>query len=267
MDLHVLKQPLSICFLLLFLLLVIWDIMLQLSPLKTTTANYAYNLGYGVVFIFGSIIGIRGALDLSLKSTIGKALFFLSLALFLYAIGQGIWAYNNLSSNIAIPYPSLADLFFILFIPCMGMAVTYIARMFLTSITKKIFLQALFIPILPAIIIFAFLNTPDLSSHLSLLTKICNIAYPLGDVVLISLAILLLRITGGKIYTGILFLIAGLLSQAGADLLFSYRTSSGTYWNGDISDVLFALSSILLSLSIVALLSNVTPERSPVQKT
>lgn len=254
MNLSLLKRPLIIYLILLGIILVIWDGILQLQPVKTALGNYVFNAGYGIVFISGAGIGWQGLRRLGMQTTIGKTIAFLSIALFSYGLGQFLWVSYNLFTNTAIPYPSLADIFFILFIPLIGLSVFYSNKMFLTTVPKRLVFESLLIPVIPGIVIFMFLSRPDISEHLSLLTRFFNLAYPLGDTILISLGILILRVAGGKIYAGMSLLIAGLFMQAGADLLFAYRTSEQLYWNGDISDVLFAISGFLFCLSIITLL-------------
>lgn len=249
-------------FVVLFALMFAWGIWLQFKPSHTAFANYAFNVGYAALYAFGGIIGIVGAFYVTTSISMGKAFFFLGLAQLSYAIGLCIWAYYNLVVHVSVPYPSLADAFFALFYVMLAVG----CWNFLSMVAAHVHVQHLFevmaIFFVSALVIVGFLNTPDTSPGLSVLTKIFNIWYPLGDSLLISLSYLVFRAGRDRFQSGIFILILGLLVQVFADLIFSYRTSLTAYWNGDVSDILFAVSGFVLSLSIITIFFDFITEPS-----
>ncbi len=253
------KNTLLAAAIIMLVLILGWNLFLFQQTDKKTLWNYLFNLFYGFIFLGGGIIGVIGANKMSLESTIGKALFFLGMGLIYYAIGQCIWVYFNLIIQIEIPYPSLADIFFLLFIPFIGIGVAYIIRMFLLNVGRRLIIESVLILFVSGILIFVFLAKPDISHNLPTLTRFFNIAYPLGDTILLSLAFVVLRVSGGKIYAGIRYIILALLLQVSADITFAYRTTNNSYWNGDISDLLFAFSSLAFAIGIITMLSDFTP--------
>lgn len=240
-------------FIFLFALVLGWGIILQFQPAHTTVANYSFNLGYALFYALGAALGIIGAFYVTTNISMGKAFLYLGLAQLSYTIGLCIWAYYNLVAKVPVPYPSAADIFFVLFYPLMAIGCWYFLTMVATQIHMQYVLEMLGIFFVSAIVIVGFLNVPDTTSTLSAFTKIINLWYPLGDCLLITVSYLIFRAGKGKFQTGILILILGLLVQVFADLIFSYRTGANIYWNGDISDILFAVSGGTISFGIITL--------------
>lgn len=256
------REPFVFAFLLYSLLVLIWNGILHVLPSHTTIWNYGYNIGYGIIYLAGTFAGIYGATRMALKSTIGKSLLFLGLGQAGYGIGLMIWSYFNLIARVDIPYPSLADGFFLLvFIPCMAIGCWYELAIFTQLITKRRILMAILAFLAISALIFGWLNKPDISAQLPVITRIFNVLYPLGDSILLTLAVLALGVSGGKMHTVLLLLSVGFFFQVSGDMLFSYRSAKSIYWNGDIADTCFTTSAILLTLGIRALffLTRATP--------
>lgn len=240
----------------LFLIILAWGIGLQYIPGHTSVWNYSYNLGYALLYIFGGIIGISAAFYVTTGISMGKALLYLGLGQIAYACGLIVWAYYNLFAHVAVPYPSAADFFFVLFYPLLAIGCWHFLTMVATHIHTQYLFEVMGIFFLAAVVILGFLNTPDTSAGVSGLTRIVNIWYPLGDSLLIALAYLVYRAGRGALQSGVLLLIVGLIIQAFADTIFSYQTNVNAYWNGSISDILFAVSGFALSLSILTIFTD-----------
>lgn len=236
-----------ICF---FLLLVQWTGFLYVTEQKTTEWNYYFNVAYAFMYIFGGLIALYGTKLHGLRSSVGRETFAIAIGMFGFAIGLFIWAFYNLVLKIETPFPSLADLFFILYIPFIAYGIINLLREFGLFFSKKILLESIGIFLLSAVLIFVFANPPDLAISTPLLEKVLNSAYLLGDSFLITLGIMLIRLTEGRIHKSFYFFVAALFVMAVADFIFAYRTSTDTYWNGDISDLLFATSGFLFSLGV-----------------
>lgn len=236
---------------------------LQVIPDKTTPLNYYYNLFYSMFFFAGAIVGIWGATKLSLSSSVGKTLLFLGLGQASYGIGLLIWVYFNLIAKIGVPYPSIADFFFILFISLIAIGCISLLKMVTSAVTIGKTIEGVVIFTISAVLIVGFIIKPDISQELTLLNKITNIAYPVGDTILFTLAYLTLRLGGGKINKGVAILVVGLLVQMSGDFLFTYRTANQIYWNGDISDLFFTISATLITLAIISIYDNFALTKEP----
>ena len=103
-------------------------------------------------------------------------------------------------------------------------------------------------------ILYLFLNQTSQGTGVTFGAKFLNIVYPAADSLLTALAITILRTEKGIAdHPNILFFVFSFIVLAAADTVFSFRSSAGIYWNGDISDLLFAVSGFLTSWGILSL--------------
>jgi hypothetical protein len=246
-----------------FLLILGWGIALQFMGNHTGIWNYGYNLGYAAIYLIGGLVGLYGARYVTTAISMGMALLYLGAAQISYALGLIVWAYYNLIAHVSVPYPSVADIFFALFYILLAVGCWNFLQMVATHVQVQYAFEVLAIFFVSAVIIIGFLNTPDSSTGVGALAKIFNIWYPLGDSLLISLSYIVYRAGRDKFQSGVFILILGLLIQVFADLIFSYRTSINAYWNGDVSDILFAVSGFVLSLGILTIFYNFTTTDIP----
>jgi len=218
----------------------LWDIVLFILPDKTTPWHYAYNIAYALIFFLGGAVGIGYARTPQGKGTFGRALAFVGLGLIAWGLGLLVWAYYNFFSDIEIPYPSLADVLFVLFYPFFGIAVWYLLKIYRPLVTTRLVSESILI-ILVAMTITIAINGPNFESlqapydpndpeteGLSMPQKIFTFLYPIGDIVILSGVLIVLRVGGGKIQRSTLLLIAG-----------------------DIADTFYTLAAFVTSLGII----------------
>ena len=108
------KNPDFIILGVLFLANVVWDVLLHLNPDHQTIWNYLINTSYGLMFLYAGVYGVLKGSTLDSASPIRKMMFWLGVAFVSWGVGLFTWTYYNLFMNIEIPYPSLADVAFIL---------------------------------------------------------------------------------------------------------------------------------------------------------
>ena len=237
-------------------ILLVWYLYLLILPTKNTVLNYLYNLGYSLAFFTSAGISIYGIKILGFGAKVSKSLLFFGLAAFLYATGLVIWVYFNLVLKVAIPYPSVADIFFVAFYPVLGLGILTVLGTFVTISNKKVIFETMFLAIV-AVFLINILNRPDLSANLSVLTKVLNVAYPLFDVLLISLTYVSIRISSRKIEPSLMLIICALIFQAAGNLLFSYRSATNIYWNGDIADFFLTMAGISIAFAVINIIDRV----------
>ncbi len=81
---------------------------LYLTHHRSGDLNYWYSFLFGLIPLCGGLVGmIKASIWGGLKSTLGKAIFFVSFGLVLWGLGESIWSYYNFFKNVAAPYPSL----------------------------------------------------------------------------------------------------------------------------------------------------------------
>ncbi len=175
-----------------FILMVLGWISINLNHLQNTNINYIYGAALGLLPFLAAIFGFENSKKWGwLRSSLGKSLFFLSLGLLTWGIGTLVFAYYNIFLQVEVPYPSLADVFYILSWPLWAIGIMQLfhvtgAKYSLRSIKGKLLL--LIIPIIIIIISYYLLVTIARGGEFSLaledgiLKLFFDLAYPIGDV-------------------------------------------------------------------------------------
>ena len=235
-----------------------WWVNLQLISSHSTGWNFWFNGYYGVIFLIDGLIGLFSSSQVGgTKSSIGNALVFTSSGILMYGIGQIAWLGYNLF-GVDVPYPSLADLFFVSFVPLVAVGFWHILKIFKAQMKTQHMLEFLITLLATIVIVISLINQPDLRHELSLTSRLLNLYYPLADSLMIAIAIFVFRLSSDKFNKIILFFIAGLLSHAVADFLFTYNSAHGLYWNGDLSDLLFSVGGFFMGMGVITLVDSFT---------
>ncbi|MFI5510517.1 putative bifunctional diguanylate cyclase/phosphodiesterase [Mycobacterium sp. NPDC051804] len=221
----------------------------------------AYLLGYGLWLAFGwggpdvlIVVSDLGSLvvealaiicvALAIRSTSGRqrmAWVALAAGLVSWFVGDAIWAIYELGLGVEVPFPSLADvgyllyyvftLFVLVMLPT-GNAAATLARLFLDGLLLALSLFALaWVSGLDDVV--AAGGTDPLSFALLLF-------YPLADLALLTMAALMLSRAGPGQRSTISLLATGIAVLAVADSVYVYLNINGTYLSGDFIDILWA---------------------------
>lgn len=179
-----------------------------------------------------------------------------TLGMLLWFFGELGWAVYTMVLNVEIPYPSIADIFWLSgYLPLFVALLLYL-EIFQPAITVKQFLVAGAIVAGMSAIIFSSLMIPVLAdvSQYDLVTLSVDLAYPALDLFLFLEAILGLSAftvtkLKGRISAAWHFMNAAILLNVAADMAFSYTTLNGTYYNGHPIDLLYNFGYILFALA------------------
>ena len=117
------------------------------------------------------------------------------------------------------------------------------------------------VPILVIVFSYYFLVTIArqgiVSTYEDSLKTFFDLAYPIGDIVILSIALLIFGLSynyfGGIYKKAIYFILLAFIVNYFADFTFSYSTSLGSYYNGSLADVLFVLTMTILGTGIALL--------------
>lgn len=250
---------------LIYLFFIGWFLKLWLNEQKDSIENLWTNF-YGIIPIIGGIWGIFISRKWgSFRSMVGRAIVFVSLGLIFWGIGISIWVFYNLVLNEAIPYPSWADAAFIVSWPLWGIGAVYLSRATgaqfgLRNKNGKLFL--FFMPVVVIIFSYYFLVTvarggilvPSIEGYLKLFF---DLAYPIGDVIILTIALLVYGLSykylGGKYRYAVYLILFSFALNYLADFIFSYTTTIETYYNGSLADVFFATTMFVMSLGLILL--------------
>lgn len=241
---------------------VFWLFLTFKTGYAESKAGYYFQIFLFVIPLVGSFIGFSNAkLWGGFKSAVGKAIIFLSLGTLTWALGMLVWNYYIFLAQVEVPYPSLADLAFILSWPLWTWGFTELSKatgvkFALRKDKGKILL--VIIPIVATIISYYLLiivardGVIDWSS--GGLKLFFDLFYPIGDVVILIIALMLFSLSynflGGRYKIAVWLLVLAFVSNYFSDFIFSYTTTKETYFNGHFVDFLFATTMFILSLGL-----------------
>jgi hypothetical protein len=234
---------------------------------KTGHTEHPYGLYLQLVLFLvpflGGIFGLKNARAWGgMKSAVGKAVTFLSLGTLTWSLGMLAWNYYIFLAKVEVPYPSLADAFFILSWPLWTLGVVFLSK----ATGVKFALRAakgkailFFVPLLAIVASYYLLVVVARGGVLDLegasgWKLFFDLFYPIGTAVILALGLTFFSLSmdflGGIYKKAITILILGFIVNYLSDFTFSLTTTKETYFNGHFVDILFLTAMYLLSLSV-----------------
>jgi hypothetical protein len=175
----------------------------------------------------------------------------------LWFLGEATYTTYALFFGIAIPYPSLADFFWLSGYPFVLVGMITFLRQFRFALNRRTVALAFSISIAVTGLIVVSLVLPVISSSADLMENIVGLAYPIVDVTLLFASILgALLFRGGKVGRGWYWLVIAVVLFSLGDILFSYLTAKGLYYDGNPLDLFYDYAYIFFGLSIYAQLKH-----------
>ncbi len=174
-----------------------------------------------------------------------------TLGMVFWFLGELGWAIYTLSLNVEIPYPSIADIAWLIgYVPMMA-AFHWYVRTFQFTIAKTVYKAGAVVIGLFCLGHFAYFLAPVFAAAETGITIIAvDIAYPALDLTLLGYSLLALLIfLRGKIGVAWSLISAAVLMNVAADMLFTYTTLQGTYYCGHPLELLFHFGYILYALA------------------
>jgi len=251
-------------FLAFYILLVLFWGLLFISGEKTSFYNYLYSFLFGLIPLIGGVIAmINSKMWGGLKSSVGKAVFYIGLGLFCWGSGETIWSYYNFFVGEPAPYPSLADIGFAPSIFFYGLGTIYLSKATGAKYGLRNIYAKIFVAIAPFIILatsyYLFVTVARggvlVPAGETSLKTILDIAYPLGDFLALAISVIIsglsFRHLGGRYLYDIISILLGLVVMTIADAVFSYTTTIGTFYNGQFGDLLLTTGLFLLTFGVL----------------
>jgi len=163
--------------------------------------------------------------------------------------GGEIWWTLYIEGNPNAPYPSPADLGYLAFYPLAILGLYLLVRARAQELDRRLWMDGLIAALgtgaLGAALLFEFVADHTSGSGIEVAT---TLAYPFGDVVLVSLVVGVIALTRwrpGRTWT---LLLAGLTVMAVADVAFTLQTYEATIPGGDWVEPLYLISAVLLGV-------------------
>ena len=148
------------------------------------------------------------------------------------------------------PFPSAADIGYLAFYPLLYVGIVLLLRRRVSTFSASLWLDGLVAAaaagaVAASVLVEVVVN----STHGSRLVVLTNMAYPVGDVILLALLVFVFSATRWRPGRAWALIAAGLLLNTVGDGLFLYGTAVGTYTEGTYVDLLWPLSLVLVSLA------------------
>ena len=195
----------------------------------------------------------------NLESILSRIWLGFFLGTIFWFIGELSWALYTLIFNIAIPYPSIADVYRLMGYGFFFFAIFTYIELFRTVISKRmVAIASVFVlPTSTGIIPSLLLSIRAKASAVNLTTLLVSLAYPLLDLALLAqamLGLLVFTTTGLKGRLGSVWLLinAGIIMNVFGDLLFSYTNLQNTYYSGHPLELFFHMGYIFFIVSFYA---------------
>jgi diguanylate cyclase (GGDEF)-like protein len=180
-----------------------------------------------------------------------------------WALGEAIWCWYELLQGRSTPFPSLADAGFLGAIPFSVAAVlSFPAAANVGRARLRLLLDGLTIATALLSVSWAtVLHSVYESGGDTPLARVLSLAYPVSDVVVGTMLLVLAMRATGRAQPALLLLTGGLALTAVADSAFAYLTAAGSYGGGSWIDAGWVAGFLLVGLA--ALRSRSHPVRPP----
>jgi two-component system, cell cycle response regulator len=213
------------------------------SPAAWDTAanTWAYN---GALVMCGVTCLVRAAISRRLRG----AWVAFGIGLLAWAAADIYWTVE-LSDLRRIPYPSWADAGYLAALPCFFVGVALLSRQRVGRFTAELWIDGI-----TAALATAAVGVALLAPALVGLTKgdtaavMTNLAYPLGDLILIAFVAGAIVVSGLRGGGALLSIAAGLALWTGADVTYLYQEATSSYTEGWL-DTLWTGGAFLIALS------------------
>jgi len=247
----------------LFIAVVLLWSFISFNSIQNSSINYYFSLGIGVVALFGGIFGLYNSKKWgSLRSSVGKSLFFISLGLLFWSLGTFIFGYYNIFLSIEAPYPSLADASYIISWPLWVIGMFYFIKATGAKFQLKKRIGRIIIFVIPIIVMVLSYYVLIIVARQGIITdgsggvlkNFFDIAYPVGDVIILTITVLIYSLSfnylGGFFKWPIIIIIGGFIFNYIADFIFIYTVTKETFYVGDFGDLFYVIAFFLLGLGV-----------------
>ncbi|HZQ66207.1 MAG TPA: HD domain-containing phosphohydrolase [Gaiellaceae bacterium] len=168
-----------------------------------------------------------------------------------FSAGVGAWALGEIFYDFVYagdpPFPSVADGFYLAFYPLCYVALFLLVRSRLAGLWRSLWLDGLMAALASAtvgasVLVEMVLRTTDGSASV----VVTNLAYPVGDVLLLSGIVGVLALTNWHLDRTWLLLGVGLAASVTADAIYLFQVANNAYTEGTVLDAVWPASLLLL---------------------
>ena len=174
----------------------------------------------------------------------------LAVSAFLWGLGEAVWSWNALVMDTPVPFPSLADVGFLTAVPfaCAAL-VLYPSGSRHTADRIRVILDGCIIATALLFASWATLLGPIArNEHDGLLAQVIALSYPMSDVVMVSLVVILMARACSRGRQSLGLVMAGIVAFAVADSGFAYLTEVDRYTGVNFLDTGWVVGYLLIAL-------------------
>jgi two-component system, cell cycle response regulator len=148
------------------------------------------------------------------------------------------------------PFPSAADAGYLAFYPLLYVGIVLLLRRRLSTFSASLWLDGLVAATAAgalgaSVLVEVVVN----STHGSTLVVVTNMAYPIGDVLLLALVVFVFSVTRWQPGRAWALIAAGLLFNTVGDAVYLFQSALGTYIEGTYLDLVWPISLVLVALA------------------
>jgi len=152
--------------------------------------------------------------------------------------------------NGSPPFPSVADAAYLAFYPACYLGIGLLLRERVSRFSASLWLDGVTAAAAAVAVAAAVLvRVVENSTHGSPLVVLTNIAYPIGDVLLLGLVVFVFSVTGWRPGRAWSLIAAGLLVVGFGDGIFLYQAATNSYSEGTVLDVSWPLALALIAFA------------------
>lgn len=226
-----------------------WSLIMYTTSVHEGLASDLYAL-YATMYLLAGIWGIIYSKKLG-QGIISRSLKYWGISFVLYAIALYIQTYYVTFIGEEF-YPSIADWFFLAHIVFLFIGSLLALKIYTQEITFRHIAGSILGIVVSGYVTYQYFGLPGFGvEDSSFLIDFFNSFYVLSGFLSMFLVILILTFAGGKIFKGLVYVVLGIATQTLADILFITRYENGTFWGGDIADVVYVISGLFFMLAII----------------
>lgn len=211
---------------------------------STFVTGLIANFGSLVIGAIASAVIFWAAMCFGPTESLRRQWMFIGLGMFSYFVGDVIWAFYEAVLGAEIPFPGPSDIFYLLMFPFVATGLVLAIKSLTPLLDPR---RPLLIAGAATALLTAALWTPVFQPALADtetagLAKVLGLIYPVADLWMLlfpalALAILLSKLSGGRLAWPWWAVVAGIVAFSIADTMFLVATNAGTYYTGSVIDM------------------------------
>jgi diguanylate cyclase (GGDEF)-like protein/PAS domain S-box-containing protein len=162
--------------------------------------------------------------------------YFLAAGVATFALGDNLYSFRSYVLHNQVPFPSYVDIVYLTMYPLLAVGLAWMVRERSDGRDQASVIDAAIITASVGLVVWVFLIAPYVRSvDLGVLERLVSIAYPIGDVALLAIAVRL-AFGGGRRPAAFWLLAGSIVPLIVADSLYGYLNLTGAWHEHNVVD-------------------------------